>query len=103
MRTIGSPAALGLLAVQRIAEGYSAEDVAAFLGVDPRSVRRWAAAARLHGASGLAARPVSGRPPKLSATQEKIIRRWLAIREDQELLRNLFHLSALPMPRTLLS
>jgi transposase len=86
MRTVGSPAALAwrrLLAVQRITEGYSTEEVAAFLGVDPRSVRRWAAAARLHGASGLAARPVSGRPPKLSATQEKIIRRWLTDRPTE--------------------
>jgi len=80
MRTIGSPAALGwrrTLAVQRVTEGYSTEEVAAFLGVDPRSVRRWVAASRLQGAPGLAARPVAGRPPKLSTTQEKIVRRWL--------------------------
>jgi len=80
MRTIGSPAALEwrrLLAVQRLAEGYSTEEVAAFLGVDPRSVRRWAAASRRQGAGGLAAQPVPGRPPKLSLRQEKVIRRWL--------------------------
>jgi transposase len=67
-----------LLAVQRVAEGYSAEEVADFLGVDPRSVRRWVAAFRQGGAGGLAARPVPGRPAKLSSTQEKVVRRWLA-------------------------
>ena len=29
------------------------------------------------GVDGLIARPVSGRPPKLTLTQEKIVRRWL--------------------------
>jgi transposase len=80
MRTTGSPAALEwrrLLAVQRVTEGYSTEEVAAFLDVDPRSVRRWVAASRKPGASGLAARPAPGRPCKLSPTQEKIVRRWL--------------------------
>jgi transposase len=81
MRDQGSPAELErrrLLAVQRVLEGYSAEEVAEFLGVDPRSVRRWVAAHREAGDEGLLARPTSGRPLKLSYTQEKIIRRWLA-------------------------
>src|SRR3954471_13437545 len=81
MRDKGSPAELEhrrLLAVQRVLEGYSTEDVAEFLGVDPRSVRRWAAAHREAGDEGLSARPVRGRPPKLTSPQEKIIRRWLA-------------------------
>jgi transposase len=66
------------LAVQRVLEGYSTEEVAEFLGVDSRSVRRWVAAHRRAGDEGLLARPTSGRPPKLSYLQEKIIRRWLA-------------------------
>ena len=81
MRDQGSPAELErrrLLAVQRVLEGYSTEEVAEFLGVDPRSVRRWIAAQRKAGDEGLLARPTSGRPPKLTYTQEKIIRRWLA-------------------------
>jgi transposase len=80
MRSIGSPAELErrrLLAVQRVSEGYSTQEIADFLGVDPRSVRRWLAAFRHQGEAGLAARPVPGRPPKLTTTQEKIIRRWL--------------------------
>jgi transposase len=47
MRDKGSPAELEhrrLLAVQRVLEGYSVEEVAEFLGVAPRSVRRWVAA-----------------------------------------------------------
>jgi len=77
MRTPGSPAVLEYrrrLAVQRLAEGYSIQEVADFLGVDPSSVCRWRAAGR----NGLAARPVPGRPAKLTTTQEKIVRRWLA-------------------------
>ncbi len=81
MRAVGTPAELErrrCLAVQRVCEGYTAEEVAAFLGVDPSSVRRWVAAFRHRGAAGLAARPAPGRPPKLTTTQEKIVRRWLA-------------------------
>jgi transposase len=81
MRDKGSPAELEhrrLLAVQRVLNGYSTQEVAKFLGVDPRSVRRWLAAFRRHGAAGLHARPAAGRPPKLTTTQEKIVRRWLA-------------------------
>ena len=81
MRDQGSPSELEhrrLLAVRRVLEGYSTEEVAEFLGVDPRSVRRWVAAHREAGGEGLIARPVSGRPPKLTSTQAKVIRRWLA-------------------------
>jgi transposase len=81
MRDKGSPEEhehRRLLAVQRVLEGYSTEEVAEFLGVDPRSVRRWIAAYREAGGRGLLSRPVPGRPPKLTTTQEKIVRRWLA-------------------------
>jgi transposase len=81
MRDKGSPAELEhrrLLAVQRVLEGYAVEEVAEFLGVAPRSVRRWVAAYRQEGEGGLAARPAAGRPPKLTHAQEKVIRRWLA-------------------------
>lgn len=81
MRGVGSPAELERrrrLAVQRVLEGYySAGEVAEFLGVDPSSIRRWLAAFGERGAVGLAARPVPGRPPKLSPAQEKIALRWL--------------------------
>jgi len=64
--------------VRRVREGYSADEVAEFLGVNPGSVRRWVKAARVAGGRGLAARPTPGRPPKLTRTQEKVVRRWLA-------------------------
>src|SRR5690242_3821664 len=66
------------LAVQRVTEGYSTEEVANFLGVDPSSVRRWVAAYRCRGSAGLVSAPVPGRPPKLTRTQEKIVLRWLS-------------------------
>jgi transposase len=81
MRDKGSPAELEhrrLLAVQRVLEGYAVEEVAEFLGVAPRSVRRRVAAYQQEGEGGLAARPAAGRPPKLTHAQEKVIRRWLA-------------------------
>jgi transposase len=66
------------LAVRRVEDGYSIGEVAEFVGVDPRTLRRWVAAFRRYGAAGLAAQPVPGRPPKLTPTQEKIVGRWLA-------------------------
>ena len=80
MRTEGSPNELEnrrRLAVRRVLDGYSTQEVADFLGVAPSSVRRWVAAFRSQGDDGLIARPVTGRPPKLTLTQEKIVRRWL--------------------------
>ena len=80
MRTPGSADELEYrrrLAVERVSAGYSTQEVADFLGVDPSTVRRWLAAFRDRGDAGLAVRPVSGRPPKLTPTQEKIALRWL--------------------------
>src|SRR5947209_3738058 len=81
MRTEGTPAVLEYrrrLAIERAQDGYSTQDIADFLGVRPRSVRRWLAAFHQQGQPGLAARPVPGRPPKLSTAQEKLVRRFLA-------------------------
>lgn len=80
MRSTGTLAELErrrCLAVQRVLEGYTTEEVGDFFDVNPRSVRRWVATFQKFGASGLAAQPVVGRPPKLTCTQEKIVRRWL--------------------------
>src|SRR5437870_5621156 len=81
MRNKGSPAELEhrrFLAVRKILEGYSNEEVADFLDVDPSSVRRWLGIFHRHGWPGLCARPAFGRPSKLTRTQEKIVLRWLA-------------------------
>ena len=80
MRSKGTPEELEhrrRLAVQRVLEGYSSEEVADFLGVDSSTVRRWVALFRDQGEQALTARPVSGRPRKLTHAQEVIIRRWL--------------------------
>jgi transposase len=79
MRTKGSPVELERrrrLAVQRFLEGDPTEEIAHFLGVTPRSVRRWITAFLQHGDSGLGALPVSGRPAKLSSEQERIVLGW---------------------------
>jgi transposase len=80
MRTEGSAEVLEYrrrLAVRRVLEGYRVEEVAEFLGVDARSVRRWVAAFLQQGEEGLAARPPSGRPPKLNGEQELTVLSWL--------------------------
>src|SRR5512135_1212809 len=80
MRTKGTPEELEhrrQLAVRRYLEGYSADEIAEFLDVAPRTVWRRLARYRPHGPEGLAARSVLGRPPKLTTTQEEIILRWL--------------------------
>src|SRR5512135_3643949 len=80
MRTKGSPEALEhrrQLAVRRYLDGYSADEIAEFLDVAPRTVWRWLALFHEQGREGLSSRPVPGRPPKLTTTQEKVVRRWL--------------------------
>jgi transposase len=81
MRSEGTAAELEhrrRLAVERVNEGYSTAEVAEFLGVTPRAVRLWVAAFRERGAQGLAARPVPGRPRKLTPAQETVVLSWLA-------------------------
>jgi transposase len=80
MRTQGSPDEFERrrrLAVHRVLEGYSVDEVAEFLDVSPRTVWRWLALYHGEGSDGLAARPAPGRPRKLTPTQEKIALRWL--------------------------
>ncbi len=79
MRPFGSACELEnrrRLAVIRVHEGYSQKDVARFLGVSERSVRRWVADDRREGQAGLAAKPTPGRTPKLTAEQEPVVLGW---------------------------
>jgi transposase len=57
--------------MELLADGYDAGEVAQRVGVDRRSVRRWKAAHREGGEAALSARPVSGRPAKLTARQRQ--------------------------------
>ncbi len=80
MRPPGSPAELErrrLRAIALLEQGLSPHEVAERLGVDRRSVRRWKQAYRRRGVAGLRARPVPGRPPKLTARQRRTLVRWI--------------------------
>lgn len=79
MRPHGTAAELEkrrLLAVQRLDEGYTAQQVADFLGVQLRTVRAWKAAYRKRGVKGLRAKPPPGRPRKLTRRQERTVLTW---------------------------
>jgi len=58
-------------AIALLKDGRPPVDVARLVGVDRRSVRRWNAAHRMQGPAGLAARPVPGRPSKLTARRRE--------------------------------
>jgi transposase len=64
------------LAVQRVNQGYTQVEVAAFLGVTPRSVRRWMHAWRDGSWSALKAKGRSGRPPHLTSEQTTTVLGW---------------------------
>ena len=60
---------LRIRAVRQIEEGAHPEDVAAGLGMTRAAVYGWLAKYREGGLEALKARPVPGRPPKLSGAQ----------------------------------
>lgn len=59
-------------------EGRPAAEVARFLGVHERTVRRWVKSYEAGGEQGLAAKPQPGRPPKLDARQEAEVLSWVS-------------------------
>jgi len=80
MRSIGTSKELEArrrLAVQRVEDGWTQREVAAFLGVHPVTVAKWMARFRDKGADGLAPKPTPGRPRLLTAEQEKTVLGWL--------------------------
>jgi transposase len=66
-----------ILALLRWSQGWTQEEVAEFLGVHPRTVRRWRRRLRREGETGLSNRRRSGRPPKLSAAQTEQVLCWI--------------------------
>ena len=66
------------LAVQRVTDGWSQREVAAFLGVHPVTVGKWVARHRSAGDAGLALKPTPGRPRFLTPAQEAEVLGWLA-------------------------
>src|SRR4029077_12728311 len=80
MRTKGSAEELERrrrLSVDRLREGYTQQEVADFLKVDVRTVRRWWHLYRKQGYRGLDAKPHPGRPRKLNRRQEVLVLNWL--------------------------
>ena len=80
MRPVGTPDELErrrLRAVALLTQGHPPVEVARMVGVNRRSVRRWKAAYRQKGRPALEARPASGRPPKLPASQTRRLEREL--------------------------
>ena len=71
------PGCLRRLAVERVGDGHSQAEVAQFLGVSDRSIRRWVAADRDGGTAALLSKPRPGRPPKLTDEQAEQVLRWL--------------------------
>lgn len=80
MRPCGSPAELERRrdrAIRLLKEGYAPVEVARMVGTDRRSVRRWKAAYRKKGKSGIAARPAPGRPTRLNDRDKTVLERKL--------------------------
>lgn len=78
MRPQGSPAELErrrLRAIDLLQRDIPVHVVAERLGVDRRSVRRWKRSYRQRGRTGVRARPVPGRPPKLTMAQQRQLTR----------------------------
>jgi transposase len=74
MRPFGSPESLQrrrAQAIQLIQAGQQPVEIARRLGVDRRSVRRWHADYRKSGEKGIQAKPVPGRPSRLTDRQKK--------------------------------
>ncbi len=81
MRSQGSAAELEArrrLAVRRVGEGWTRQEVATFLGVHPETVGEWVRAHTAGGDIALAAKPHPGRRPFLTAVQERQVLAWLA-------------------------
>ena len=68
-----------VLALRRVKEGEKASVVVQSLGMNRTSIYRWlkAASGRGNGERALASRPATGRPCKLTASQQALVFRWI--------------------------
>ena len=64
-------------AIALLNKGFPPVEVARRIGVDRRSVRRWKAVMHRKGRQGLQAKPVPGRPAKLTLRQKETLQRHL--------------------------
>lgn len=80
MRPSGNPAKLEQRrthAIELLKKGWQPVFVAAKVGVDRRSVRRWNAAFRRNGLSGICARKNTGRPARLTIKEKQRLEQLL--------------------------
>src|SRR3954454_2673696 len=78
-------AAMRVRAVAQVRAGAHPEDVAAVLGLHRSTVFGWVAKYREGGADALRARPVPGRPPKLSGEQMRRRHRLIVGHDPRQL------------------
>lgn len=64
-------------AIKLLDHGLQPVEVAQRVGVDRRSVRRWKAAYRSKGVSGIRSKPAPGRPSRLKPTHKQRLLAWL--------------------------
>ena len=76
-RTAHGSEQLRLLAMFRLAEGWSQQFVADFLGVSRRSIGRWRKRFRDGGEAGLETKPRCGRRATLDPEQVELVLSWL--------------------------
>jgi transposase len=77
--------ALRLRAVDRVEQGADPREVARTLGMHEHTVYGWVAAARAGGREALKAKPISGRPPKLTAAQAQRVYDLLVGKNPEQL------------------
>ena len=77
-RTATASEQMRLLAMLRLDDGWSRQDVCEFFGVSTRSLNRWCKNRRDGGDVGLLTRPRSGRPPKLGDERSRQVLAWLS-------------------------
>lgn len=65
------------MAIEKLQDGWTQDEVADFLGIHPITVAKWMGRHRREGAAGLAAKPTPGRPQFLTLSQERMVLRWL--------------------------
>ena len=66
--------ALRLRVIEQVEDGASPEELAKVLDINPRTVYRWLEKYHYGGKEALKAKPIPGRPPKLSGEQMS----WIA-------------------------
>jgi len=66
-----------LAAMTLLEQGWSGSKVARHFGVTAGAISQWKAAYRQYGPDGLKATPHTGRPPKLTASQLKLLEKLL--------------------------